>query len=161
MDPWAAAAGGLAGTLVLTTILRAATELRLTRIDLPFLLGTMVTSSRRLAKVIGYAAHFMVGLLFALGYYGLFVSIDASGALLGAAFGVAHGLFAGTALVNVLLPVIHPRMGSTFDSARSAPLLEEPGFMMLNYGRTTPLVSLAAHAAYGAIVGAFVHQGVR
>jgi hypothetical protein len=161
MDPSAAAAGGLAGTLALTTILRAATELRLTRIDLPFLLGTMLTSSRPLAKAVGYVAHFAIGLLFALGYFLLFASLGTSGALLGAAFGVAHGLFAGTALVNVLLPVIHPRMGSTFDSARSAPFLEEPGFMMLNYGRTTPLVSLVAHATYGAIVGAFVHYGVR
>jgi hypothetical protein len=27
--------------------------------------------------------------------------------------------------------------------------------MMLNYGRRTPIVSLVAHVAYGAIVGAF------
>jgi hypothetical protein len=160
MDLWAAAAGGLAGTLALTTILRAATELRLTRIDLPFLLGTMLTSSRSIAKAVGYVAHFAIGLVFAFGYLFLFASVGTSGAVLGAAFGVAHGLFAGTALVNVLLPVIHPRMGSTFDSATSAPLLEEPGFMMLNYGRITPLVSLVAHAAYGAIVGAFVQHGV-
>ena len=28
--------------------------------------------------------------------------------------------------------------------------------MMLNYGRTTPVVTLLAHMAYGAIVGEFV-----
>jgi hypothetical protein len=27
---------------------------------------------------------------------------------------------------------------------------------MLNYGRTTPIVNLVAHAIYGAIVGGFV-----
>ena len=43
MSAWSAVVGGLAGTLVLTTILRAATELRLTRTDLPFLVGTAVT----------------------------------------------------------------------------------------------------------------------
>ena len=161
MNGWAAAVGGLAGTLVLTTILRAATELRLTRIDLPFLLGTVLTSSRRRAKAIGYVAHFAFGLAFALGYFVLFASIGASGPALGAVFGVAHGLFAGTALVNVLLPLVHPRMGSTFSSARSTPLLEEPGFMMLNYGRATPVVSIVVHAAYGAIVGAFVLAGSR
>lgn len=161
MNPWAAAAGGLAGTLVLTTILRAATELRLTRMDLPFLLGTALTSSRRLAKALGYVAHFAFGLSFALGYFLLFVSLDASGPVLGAVFGVAHALFAGTALVNVLLPLVHPRMGSTFSSSRTTPLLEEPGFMMLNYGRATPAVALVAHAAYGAIVGAFVLHGSR
>ena len=161
MNAWAAVAGGLAGTLVLTTILRAATELRLTRMDLPFLLGTAVTSSRRLAKALGYLAHFAFGVLFALGYVLLFASLGASGPLLGAVFGVAHALFAGTALVNVLLPLVHPRMGSTFSSARSTPLLEEPGFLMINYGRATPVVGLAAHVAYGAIVGAFVLYGSR
>jgi hypothetical protein len=32
---WAVAIGGLAGTFILTTVLRAASELRLTRVDLP------------------------------------------------------------------------------------------------------------------------------
>jgi hypothetical protein len=146
---------------VLTTILRAATELRLTRMDLPFLLGTVLTSSRRLAKAVGYVAHFAFGLLFALGYFLLFASIGVSGPVLGAVFGVAHALFAGTALVNVLLPLVHPRMGSAFSDATTTPLLEEPGFMMLNYGRATPVVSVVAHAAYGAIVGAFVFYGSR
>jgi hypothetical protein len=118
-----------------------------------------VTSSRPLAKALGYIAHFGFGVAFALGYYTLFVSLGMSGPLLGAAFGVAHALFAGTALVNVLLPIVHPRMGSTFSSSRSAPLLEEPGFMMLNYGRATPFVGLTAHIVYGAIVGTFVLYG--
>jgi hypothetical protein len=33
--------------------------------------------------------------------------------------------------------------------------LEPPGFLMLNYGRRTPIVSVLAHVAYGAIVGGF------
>ena len=156
MSVWAALAGGFAGTLVLTTALRAASELRLTRIDLPFLLGTMLTTDRRLAKALGYVAHFGFGFLFALGYYALFRAVDHAGWLLGAAFGLAHGLFAGTALVNVLLPVVHPRMGSPLTAAGSSPLLESPGFLMLNYGHSTPIVSLLAHIAYGAIVGGFV-----
>jgi len=35
-------------------------------------------------------------------------------------------------------------------------LLEPPGFLMLNYGVQTPLVSLVAHIAYGTLVGGFV-----
>jgi hypothetical protein len=57
------------------------------------------------------------------------------------------------ALVNVLLPAVHPRMGTPFSSARDTPLLEPPGFMLLNYGRATPLVTVLAHVAYGAIIG--------
>jgi hypothetical protein len=153
---WGAIVGGLAGTVVLTTLLRAASELGLTRIDLPFLLGTAVTTDRVRAKAVGYALHFVFGVFFALAYYAIFVVIGGAGVLLGAVFGFVHALFAGTALVNVLLPVVHPRMGTGFDPAGSAPLLEPPGFMLLNYGRETPVVNIVAHVAYGAIVGGFV-----
>lgn len=78
-----------------------------------------------------------------------------SGFALGALFGLLHGLFAGTALVNVL-PVLHPRMGTPQSAADSQPLLEAPRFLMLNYGRQTPVVSVVAHIAYGAIVGGFI-----
>jgi hypothetical protein len=153
---WGAVVGGLAGTLVLTTILRAASELGLTRMDIPFLLGTAVTADRVRAKAAGYALHFVFGLLFALAYYAIFVVVDEAGVVLGAVFGLVHALFAGSALVNVLLPVVHPRMGTGFDAAGSAPLLEPPGFLLLNYGRQTPLVTVIAHLVYGAIVGGFV-----
>lgn len=156
MSVWAATIGGLAGTLLLTTVLRAASELRLTRIDLPFLLGTVVTSDRQRAKLVGYLLHFVAGLMFSLAYFAGFVALGRSGWLLGAGFGVLHGLFAMTALVNILLPVIHPRMGDPLSSVDSVALLEAPGFLMLNYGRATPIVNLIAHAAYGAIVGGFV-----
>lgn len=156
MSVWAAMIGGLAGTFLLTTVLRAASELRLTRIDLPFLLGTAVTSDRQRAKLIGYLLHFVAGLVFSVAYFVGFVALGRSGWLLGAGFGVLHGLFAMTALVNTLLPVIHPRMGDALSSVDSVALLEAPGFLMLNYGRATPIVNLIAHAAYGAIVGGSV-----
>lgn len=79
-----------------------------------------------------------------------------SGWWLGAVFGLAHALFVSTALVNVLLPLVHPRMGSPLTGAPSVALLEPPGFLMRNYGVQTPLVTIVAHLAYGAIVGGFV-----
>lgn len=156
MMVWGAVVGGFAGTLVLTTVLRAASELSLTRIDLPFLLGTALTSDRKRAKALGYVLHFAVGQLFALGYLAMFVVIGHSGWLLGAVLGLAHGLFSITALVNVLLPVVHPRMGSTYTAAGSAPLLEPPGFLVRNYGARTPEITIAAHIAFGALVGALI-----
>ena len=152
---WGAIVGGLLGTVVLTTALRAASEFGLTRIDLPFLLGTAFTEDRIRAKVTGYLLHFVFGVLFALGYYAVFAVIDDSGVVLGALLGLIHALFAGTALVNILLPVVHPRMGTGFDAAGSAPLLEPPGFMLVNYGRETPLAMIVSHIVYGAIVGGF------
>jgi hypothetical protein len=155
MTVWGALAGGFVGTLVLTSILRAASEAGLTRMDLPFLLGTAFTGNRTRAKALGYLLHFAAGLVFALVYYAVFRAIGHSGWWLGAAFGFVHGLFAGTALVNILLPVVHPRMGSRETAAPAVALLERPGFMMVNYGLRTPLVSLAAHIVYGALVGGF------
>jgi hypothetical protein len=152
---WGALVGGVVGTLVLTTVLRAASELGLTRIDLPFLLGTAVTDDRMRAKAFGYALHFVFGLLFAIAYYAVFTAIDESGFLLGALLGLVHALFAASALVNVLLPVVHRRMGTGFTAAGEAPLIEPPGFLLLNYGRQTPVATILAHIAYGAIVGGF------
>jgi len=159
MSIWAALAGGFVGTVVLTTGLRAASELRLTRVDLPFLLGTVFTDNRVRAKAIGYALHFGAGFCFALIYYAIFAAIDQSGWWLGAVFGLAHALFVTTALVNILLPVVHPRMGTELTAANATPLLEPPGFLMLNYGRNTPVVTVIVHIAYGAIVGGFTSLG--
>jgi hypothetical protein len=152
---WGALAGGFVGTLVLTTGLRAATELRLTRTDLPFLLGTALSEDRIRARALGYALHLLFGLAFAALYFALFAVLGEANTWLGALFGIVHALFAGTVLVNVLLPLVHPRMATIFTDATSAPLLEPPGFLLLNYGASTPLVMTAVHVAYGAIVGAF------
>jgi hypothetical protein len=156
VNAWGAVSGGFVGTLVLTTTLRAASELGLTRIDLPFLLGTAFTAQRERAKALGYLLHFLAGQIFALIYFAVLTAIDSSGFALGALFGLLHGMFAATALVDVLLPVIHPRMGTAGTAADARPLLEPPGFLMLNYGRRTPLVTVLAHVAYGAIVGGFI-----
>jgi GH15 family glucan-1,4-alpha-glucosidase len=156
MNVWGAVAGGFVGTLVLTTALRAGSEFGLTRMDLPFLLGTALSSDRGRAKAVGYLLHFAFGEAFALVYFAIFSAINHSGWLLGAIFGLLHGVFSGTALVNILLPIVHPRMGSPLSAADSSPLIEPPGFLMLNYGRRTPIVSLIAHIAYGAVVGGFV-----
>ena len=155
MSVWGALAGGFVGTLVLTTGLRTANELGLTRVDLPFLLGTAVTGDRARAKAVGYLMHLAAGELFALVYYALFAALGTSGWLLGALFGLLHGVVSATALVNILLPVVHPRMGSSLSAAGNTPLLEPPGFLMRNYGRRTPIATLLTHVAYGAIVGGF------
>lgn len=58
MSIWATLAGAFFGTLVLTTVMRAASELKLTRMDLPFLLGTAATVHHGKAMAIGYVMHF-------------------------------------------------------------------------------------------------------
>lgn len=155
MNPAGIAAGGFVGTLVLTTALRAASELGWTRMDLPFLLGTVFTVNRTRAKAIGYLMHFVNGQIFAFVYYAVFLATGHTGWWLGALFGLVHGLFSVTALVNTLLPLVHPRMGTPLTSAPDVALLEPPGFLMRNYGPSTPVVTVLAHMAYGTLVGGF------
>ena len=150
-----ALAGGLVGTVVLTTGLRLAQIAGLTRMDIPLLLGTAFTESRSRASAIGYALHFLNGQIFALGYWVIFVAVDQAGWLFGGVLGVVHAAFAGGALVNILLPAVHPRMGTRWTDASQTPLLEPPGFMLWNYGRHTALVTMLGHIAYGSIVGGF------
>ncbi len=155
MTLWGALVGGLVGTVVLTSGLRIAQELGWTRMDIPLLLGTVFTDHRSRASVIGYLLHFANGLAFSLVYYGVFRAVGRAGWGFGAALGVVHAAFSGGALVTVLLPAVHPRMGTPWSDAEETPLLEPPGFMLVNYGRRTALWTFVVHIAYGAIVGGF------
>jgi len=149
-------AGGFLATLVLTTMTRAAGEAGLTRMDLPFLLGTIVTENRRKAKAIGYIFHFILGIAFAALYAAFFHAIGRSNWWIGALLGALHAVFTSTVLVNILLPTVHPRIGTSETAADETALLEPPGFLMLNYGRNTFLVTLASHVVYGALIGLIV-----
>jgi hypothetical protein len=155
MTLWGALAGGVIGTIVLTTGLRLAQAAGWTRMDIPLLLGTIFSDDRSRASAIGYALHFSNGLLFALGYYGVFRAVGHAGWAFGAALGLVHAAFSGGALVTVLLPAIHPRMGTPWSDAEETPILEPPGFMLMNYGRRTALWTVVTHIAYGAIIGGF------
>jgi hypothetical protein len=115
-----------------------------------------VTENRRKAKAIGYVFHFLLGWIFAMMYVELFELIGRSSWRIGALLGALQAFFMATVLVNELLPIVHPRMATTDTAANQYALIEPPGFLMLNYGRNTFLVSLAAHIAYGAIIGGIV-----
>jgi len=151
-----ALAGGVIGTLAMTTIIKAATELGVTRMDLSLLLGTVFTERRRQARAIGYVMYFVIGVVFAEAYGELFAILGHASWRLGALIGALHAVFIATVLVSVLLPVVHPRMATPDTAANEVTLIEPPGFLMLNYGRNTFLVTLAAHIVYGALVGLIV-----
>ncbi len=155
MTVWGALAGGAVGTVILTSGLRLAQETGITRMDFPLLLGTFFTGDRRRASFIGFVVHFANGLLFALVYAAVFFAVGRAGWLFGLALGAVHALFAGGGLVNVALAAVHPRMGTPWSDAEDTPLLEPPGFMLVNYGRQTALVTFVLHLAYGTIVGGF------
>ena len=145
---------GFAATVVLTALTIAAQSLGLTRIDIPFILGTMFTADRDRAKVIGLVAHLINGWIFALVYALFFENTHRATWWFGALIGVMQGVMVVVAVLP-LLPGIHPRMVSDFRGPEPTRLLEPPGFLATNYGRMTPVVTILAHAVYGAIIGAF------
>jgi len=155
MTLWGTLAGAVVGTIVLTSALRISQAAGWTRMDIPLLLGTMFTESRSRASAIGYVVHFLNGLLFSLVYYAVFRAEGQAGWGFGSVLGVVHALFAGGALVNAILPAVHPHMGTPWSDAEETPILEPPGFLLANYGRRTAIVNILAHAAYGAIIGGF------
>jgi hypothetical protein len=128
VSAWGALAGGAVGTIVLTSGLRVAQEVGWTRMDIPLLLGTVFTDRRGRASVMGYVMHFANGLLFALCYYLIFRAVGHAGWLFGAVLGLVHAALAGGALMTVLLPAIHPRMGRRGRTRRTRPCSSRPGF---------------------------------
>lgn len=145
---------GFVGTIVLTTILSLSQGLRLTRMSLPYMLGTMLTPSRDRAKVLGFAVHLVNGWVFSLLYVAAFQAWGRATVLRGAAVGLVHVGFVLTAGMQIL-PGLHPRMASEEQGPSVTRQLEPPGFLALNYGARTPLTMVAAHLLFGAILGAF------
>ena len=145
---------GFVATIVLTTLMAASQGLGLSRMGIPFMLGTMFTPNRDRAKVVGFAIHLVNGWLFALVYALAFESWGRATWWLGAGIGLVHGL-AVLVAVMPLLPGLHPRMASENQGPEPTRALEPPGFLALNYGRRTPVISLVAHLVYGAILGGF------
>jgi hypothetical protein len=155
MSIWGALAGGAVGATLLAAGYRVAQELGWTRMDIPFLLGTIFTENRRAAAVLGYTAHLVLGLAFSLLYAFVFWATGLTSWWFGLVLGAVHASFVGGALANRLLPAVHPRMGTPWSDAEETPLLEPPGFMLANYGRSTMSVTFVLHLLYGAVVGAF------
>jgi hypothetical protein len=145
---------GFLGTAALTTIFSLSKGVGLTRIDLAFLLGTIVTPNRDKAKIIGAAMHFVAGWIFAIGHVMVFQRLHLATWWLGAITGFCHAMLV-LAFVVPVLPSIHPRMVTSYRGPEPTGLLEPPGFLALNYGVQTPLVAIAAHIIYGALLGGF------
>lgn len=144
---------GFLATLVLTSVLRYSQALQMTRMDLPFILGAALTADRDRAKIAGFLVHLLNGWILAFLYLAIFRAAGRSSWWLGALLGLAHAAFVMGVIVP-LLPAVHPRMASETRGPDPTPLLEPPGFLALNYGPRTPLVSAVAHVIYGAILGA-------
>jgi hypothetical protein len=113
-----------------------------------------VTPNRDRALVVGILFHVVNGWAFAFLYAAMLESMNVSNWWIGAGIGLAHALFV-LAVGMPILPGMHPRMVSEYYGPTPNRRLQPPGFLALNYGRRTPIVTVAAHIVYGAIIGGF------
>jgi hypothetical protein len=143
---------GLIATTGLTAVMITAQLAGLSRLDLPLVLGAVVTADPDRARVAGFFIHLAVGQGFASGYAATFALLHQATWWLGGLLGLLHGAVALTVLIP-LLPGVHPRMASHRAGPRSTAVLEPPGLLAMNYGLQTPTVAIAAHLAYGILLG--------
>lgn len=149
---------GLLATTGLTAVMIAAQMAGLTRLDLPLVLGSILTADPDRARVAGFLMHLSIGQGFALGYAATFALLHQETWWLGALLGLLHATVALTVLLP-LLPGVHPRMASERAGLASTSVLEPAGLLALNYGVQTPVVTVVAHLAYGILLGVLL--GVR
>lgn len=145
---------GFVATVAMTLVTAGAQELRLTRANLPYLLGTMITTHRSRAKAYGIGVHLLNGYVFSIIYVLAFEALGRATWWLGAMAGLVHVLFV-LIVAMPALPGIHPRMASEYAGPVAERKLEPPGVFALHYGIQTPIVMTVAHLLFGAILGAF------
>lgn len=145
---------GLVATLILTTIMALGQGLRLTRMSLPLLLGTMATPDRDRAPLYGFLVHLVNGWVFSFLYLAVFHAAGYVAPWFGALCGLLHGVIVLTVGLP-MLPALHPRMASEHRGPTVVRVLEPPGFLGLNYGVRTPVSVLVAHVVFGLILGWF------
>src|SRR5690606_17250236 len=143
---------GLLATATLTVVMISAQLAGHTRLDLPLLLGTLVAEDPDRARVAGFFIHLGVGQGFALGYAATCALLDDATWWSGGLLGLLHAAVALTVLVP-LLAGIHPHIASPRAGPAHTGALEPPGLFALNYGLQTPAVAVAAHLAYGILLG--------
>jgi hypothetical protein len=145
---------GFIATVMLTTFSSLSQGLRFSRMNIPYMVGTMFTPDRDRARLYGFLFHLAAGWIFSLVYVLIFESLRRTGLWLGIGMGLFHAIFVLVFVVTVF-PGIHPRMASERHGPEAKPMLEPPGFLALNYGARTPLAVCMSHAIFGAILGSF------
>ena len=143
---------GLLATAALTVVMISAQMAGWTRLDLPLVLGTLVSPDPDRARVAGFFIHLGAGQIFALGYAATFALLGTATWWIGALLALLHVAVALTVILP-LLPGVHPRMASTRAGPENRAVLEPPGLLGLNYGIQTPAVAVLAHIIYGAVLG--------
>ncbi len=145
---------GLAATALLTIVSAGSQGLGLTRMNLPYMLGTMFTLDRDRAKSLGVVIHMVDGWVFSALYVAMFHLWGGPAWWKGAAIGLVHAAFV-LVVAMPAMPGIHPRMASESRGPTVVRQLEPPGFLALHYGRPTPISIAIGHLVFGLVLGVF------
>lgn len=160
MNLLAAVDGGIWGTVVLTAIVFAGRQLKLTRVDYGCLLGEIFLPPGRRAHLLGLAMHFFNGIMFGLVYMALLTWLglppvthvtpggQLMGMLLGGVLGLYH-FFIQVPLAGVAMSM-HPRV-------RRGEIADPVGPLFFSF--TEHLVTLLGHIGYGAALGLTIASG--
>lgn len=143
---------GAFSTFILSSIFAITQGLHMTRMSIPYLLGSMVCRDRDRAHFFGIGLHALMGWVFSLLYVIGFEVWDGATWWKGALFGLLHAVFVlGVAMPA--LPGMHPSMASERRGPTVVRQLEPPGFFGLHYGVQTPITVVLAHLVFGIILG--------
>jgi hypothetical protein len=149
---------GFGATLLLTLLLSASQAMGVSRISLPFMIGTMFTGDRDRARLYGFLAHLVNGWLAALVYVAVFEELGRATWWIGLLLGALHGVFV-LMLLLPMMPGVHPRMARVTQGPTVVRQLEPPGLLGMSYGPRTPIVLMLAHMLFGAVLGGFYQLG--
>ena len=108
MDPTAAVVAGLIGTAVMTVVMVMAPKMGMPKMDVMGVLGSMFSADAGTARWMGFVAHFVMGIVFALIYAALWnANVGEATWSWGLIFGLVHGIVAIVAMPMML--GMHPR----------------------------------------------------
>ena len=133
---------GVVGTAVFSMVIAMAPRMGMPRMAIWEMLGSMFDKDGN--NALGWAAHFMMGVIFAIIYAALWsAGVGSASVGSGALFGVVHWLAVG--LVMGAVPMMHAGI--------QAGTVKAPGvYMMSNGGMMAFMGGLIGHVVYGVVV---------
>lgn len=150
-DALSAVEAGVAGALAMLIVIYMGRAIRMTRMDLLWILGTMFLprSTKSRIYLTGLMVHLMMGAAFGLVHVGLLTWFDPStngGANgLGLLLGLGHGMIAGL-IMPMLLTMAHPLVRNKE--------MPQPGFALSGFGSLTYIGVIMAHGVFGLVLSA-------
>lgn len=138
-----AAIGGLAGTTVMTGMMLIGKRMGLPTVDAHGILGFVLSAER--ANPIGYIAHWLMGVIFAIGYALVFRAVPGNPFVLGTLLGIVHWLIVGW--MFGFAPLVHAGM-----KAGTVPVVGP--YMLKSLGFTGFIAGMVGHIVFGLTVTA-------